>query len=371
MKNDAHKLLASDQDGVALAGNAWTRFWFTPTSVTGLHCLRVLSGLLFICWLLSFVGYQEAFFSTTGWFDREAYLQLQQGDPGMAPPIGWSMLYLAGDSSEIFQALYWGSLVILALFTLGVATRITGILTWVIVVSFLANPATSYEGDYMLGILAFYLMIGYALLGLWNSPLTKWEMGLGSRYDFVFAPWVFAKTPEARPVSYAANLAMRLMQLHLMIIIVTSGVHKLQMPDWWAGIALWYPLHPPFQTTVEGLKRELPSLPTNLFFLSLIQYAVLAWQIGFPLFAWRQGKWRVVLLGGATIGWLGSFFLLKLPLFGPFVFLGCLSFLGPDEWAWMTTRVKSWLGSAVSKQGPAKQTALKAPVMAGKENIKR
>src|ERR1043165_8744925 len=134
VKNDAPKLLASDQAGVALAVNAWTRFWFTPTSVTGLHCLRVLSGLLFICWLLSFVGSQEAFFSTTGWFDREAYLQLQQGDPGMAPPIGWSMLYLAGDSSEIFQALYWGSLVILALFTLGVATRITGFLPWVIVV---------------------------------------------------------------------------------------------------------------------------------------------------------------------------------------------------------------------------------------------
>src|SRR5262249_49058393 len=151
---------------------AWTRFWFTPIPTTGLHCLRVLSGLLFFAWLFSFAGHQESFFSLNGWFDREAHdvvLRRQQLQQGIAPaPIGWSMLYLAGDSLEIFQALYWGSLIVLLLFTLGVATRITGVLTWVIVVSFLANPATSFEGDYLLNILAFYLMIGYVLLGQWN-----------------------------------------------------------------------------------------------------------------------------------------------------------------------------------------------------------
>src|SRR5262249_4027039 len=116
--------------------NAWTRFWFTPISTTGMKCLRFGSGLLFLAWLFSFAGHQVELFSLNGWLDRKA---LEEMPANLTPvPIGWSILYLAGDSVALFQALYWGSLAVLALFTLGVATRITGVLTWVIVVSFFA-----------------------------------------------------------------------------------------------------------------------------------------------------------------------------------------------------------------------------------------
>ena len=61
------------------------------------------------------------------------------------------------------------------LFTLGIATRITGVLTWVAVVSFLGNPAASYDADFLINILAFYLMLGYLLLGFWNGRLSIFE----------------------------------------------------------------------------------------------------------------------------------------------------------------------------------------------------
>ncbi len=55
------------------AGNPWTRFWFTPIPITGMKVLRVLSGLLFLAWLLSFLGHQGEFFSLNGFFDKPAY----------------------------------------------------------------------------------------------------------------------------------------------------------------------------------------------------------------------------------------------------------------------------------------------------------
>ena len=63
---------------VPLPGNAWTRFWFTPIPTTGLRVLRVLSGLLFCVWLLSFLGHQEAFFSLNGWLDAQGYSDVQR-----------------------------------------------------------------------------------------------------------------------------------------------------------------------------------------------------------------------------------------------------------------------------------------------------
>ena len=341
MKNDRS---AIDNGRLHSAESAWSRFWFTPIAPTGLHCVRVLSGLLFLGWLLAFLGHQAAFFSLNGWIDTEALHKMIR-QPDLAPaPIGWSILYLAGESPELFPAIYWGSILVLALFTLGVATRITGVLTWVIVVSFVANPATSFEGDYLLAILAFYLMIAYLLTGLRNGDLSLPERILGSSGHILFL-----RPGDARP-SAAANLVLRLMQIHLAIILVTSGLHKLQLADWWAGVAFWYPMHPPFQTTAESLRREIPNAQATLFFLSLAQYLVLAWQIGFPLFAWRAGWWRAALLGGAALGWLGAVFIYRLPLFGPFVFIGCLSFLRPEEWAWLRQRAGTLVGSRAAAE---------------------
>jgi hypothetical protein len=329
---------AIDNGRLPPAESAWSRFWFTPIAPTGLHCVRVLSGLLFLGWLLAFLGHQGAFFSLNGWIDK-ATLYKMISQPDLAPvPIGWSILYLAGDSPERLQAVYWGSICVLALFTLGVATRITGVLTWVVVVSFVANPASSYEADYLLAILAFYLMIAYLLTGLRNGNLSITERILGSSGHILFL-----RPGGARP-SCAANFVLRLMQIHLAMILVTSGLHKLQLADWWAGVAFWYPMHPPFQTTAESLRREMPNREATLFFLSLAEYLVLAWQIGFPLFAWRTGWWRVLLLGGAAIGWLGVVLIYRLPLFGPFVFIGCLSFLRPEEWAWLGTHADAVVG---------------------------
>ncbi|HZZ76896.1 MAG TPA: hypothetical protein VFE62_00160 [Gemmataceae bacterium] len=365
----------NDRSPIA-AGNAWTRFWFTPTPITGMTALRIASGLLFLVWLLSFVGHQNELFSLNGWFDESAYRQVrgQERDnerairenkapqPSLGPALPlWSALFPVGKSETAFQVFYWGSVVVLVLFTLGIGTRITSVLTWVIVVSLVTNPAISYEGDYLLGLLAFYLMIGHLLTGIWN--------GNGHLLGYIFGPcdqMAFARPKDPPRLSYSANFMMRLIQIHFTILIMISALHKLQVSDWWSGVALWYPLHPPFQVTADSLRAEAASAQVTLFWVSLATYGVLAWQLAFPLFAWRQGTvWRTILLGGAAVGWIGSIFVYKLPLFGPVYCIAALSFLSAEEWAGIAKWMQGKIGGAALKVRPASPTP--AVATAGKK----
>jgi hypothetical protein len=330
---------------------AWTSFWFAPVDPAGLNALRFLAGVLFLFWLLPQAGQQEAFFGMGGWFDRPAYLEASRLPQGPPMPIGWSILYLSGSSSTLVHVIYWGAIAVLALFTLGVWPRLTAVLTWVIVVSYLANPATRFEADYLLGILAFYLMIGYVLLGQWSQPQSLFGRLLGRGNPFSTDP---SPTP-----SYAANLSLRLLQVHFAIVVMTSGLHKLQIGDWWSGVAFWYPLHPPFTTTAEQLRSEAVNASSTLFVLSLAAYLVLAWQIAFPVFAWRR-RCQPILLGGAIVGWIGLVALYRLPLFGPILVLGCLSYLTPAEWRWILDTMRPVTHTATSwfRAVPAKNADL-------------
>jgi hypothetical protein len=301
---------------------AWVRFWFTPAKPAALHATRLLGGLLFLAWLLPLVGHVDALFGLDGWFDGQAYREA--GRLADAPvPLGWSLLYLAGQSRALLYALYGLSLLVLALFTAGVWPRLTAPLAWVVVASFLANPVARADGDELLAILALYLAAGCVLFGLRRGrlagPAFVWPLG-GRRID-----------GAAPPASYVANLALRLLQVHLAVVVLVSGLHKLQFGDWWAGVAYWYPLHRPFETTPEMIRARAANPGSYLFFLSLAQYAALAWQLTFPLFAWRRA-WRPVLLAGGVLGWLGAALLYREPLFGPALFVGCLSYLAPEEW---------------------------------------
>jgi hypothetical protein len=327
-------------------------FWFTPADIIGLGLIRFLAGLLFIAWLLPFAGQVQAVFGLQGWFDAQAYTEAaglqaigasRLGDPTRLSevtlkPASWSILYLCAANPTALEAAYWVSLAIVALFTLGFWTRLTALASWLVVASFTASPVTNYEGDTLLAILAFYLMVGYLLLGQRQKDLPLTQRLFGS------APaWLFRRPLDHSPLtashrSVGANLALRLLQIHLAIVFVTSGLHKLQFGDWWAGLALWYPVFPPFGTTLDQIRSHAPHAMSYLTILSIGAYAILAWQIGFPLFAWRP-RLRVVLLGGAAIGWLGTAFLFKMPIVGPAILIGCLSFLTPTEWH----RIAGWL----------------------------
>src|SRR5262249_31319522 len=132
---------------------AWMRFWFTPVDPVGLHGIRILFGLLLVFWLLILFGYQQDFFGFAGWLDWQAVLEtakLANMPGGPPPPPAWSILYWCGNDANLVNLVYWGSVVVALLFTAGIAPRLTAVLTWVIVVSFVANPILFFDADQLL-----------------------------------------------------------------------------------------------------------------------------------------------------------------------------------------------------------------------------
>lgn len=313
----------------------WTRFWFTPVQPIGLHCLRFLAGLLFIFWLVPLAGQFQAWFGLAGWFDRQAFIEASRLPGGPPVQFGWSLFFVAGNNAAILTAFYCAALASFALFALGLWPRITGILTWLLLVSFLANPVTMAETDQLLAFYSFLLMVGYVLLGQWHGRSSWLRRIFGPARVWPAADFTSSGqgAGEVAP-SFAANLAVRLLQVQFAIAVVASALHKLQAADWWSGIAFWYPLHPPFKTTMQGVQAEAANANSTLFMLSLAQYIYLVWELAFPCFAWRR-RWRPVLLGGAAIGWIGALAIYQEPLFGPVFFFGCLTYLTPQEWSWL------------------------------------
>ncbi|MFO0965269.1 MAG: hypothetical protein U0793_06745 [Gemmataceae bacterium] len=338
---------------------AWGRFWFSAADPIGLHVLRVLTGLLLLFWLLPFAGQHEALFSLAGWADSQLFESISDIQPPDSPPvpIGWSILYMAGENTTAINVIYWLSIVVLGLFTLGIAVRLTALGAWIIAVSFLSSPVVAYDVDYLLLIPTFYVMLGYLFYGQYSRPATPLERIFGPRDVYLTRLFAPERGPEYR--SYAANFAVRLFQVHFAIVVVVSALHKLQMAEWWSGVAMFFPLHSPYKTTARDLIDLRSSASAYFFVLSVCGYLMLAWQLAFPAFAWRRG-WRWLSIGGAVVGWLGCVFIFGLPLFGPFYLVGCLAYLRPEEW-------RSSLGWIV-RLFKSRTTAAPAPRRASEES---
>lgn len=310
---------------------AWTRFWFAPRNPFGLHLVRVLTGILLLAWLLPLASDLQAFFGPQGLFDRRAFAEAAKLTDGPPKALGWSLLYLGGFSAGMVKAVYWSSIAVIALFTLGVGTRITGVLTWIAVASFTANPAFDDEVDPLLVMLTLYLAGGYLLLGLRHGG-TSWLERIFGRLNNLLLGGLPRRYDEPAPKSVAANVVLRLIQVHLAIIVITSGLHKLQFGEWWSGIAFWFPLQPTLELTTQRLREMVPDATTYLVLLSVGVYGTLAWELFFPVFAWRKGLSRLLLLGGAALGVIGSTVIYHAPLFGSAVAIACLAFVSESEW---------------------------------------
>ena len=309
--------------------STWTRFWFAPSHPLSLHAIRILFGILLLCWLLPFAGYIHDFFGLDGWFDRAAYAEASQGGGGLFDTQSWSLLFLVGQQPAALTAFYWSSILVIVLFTLGFFTRITSILTWLIVISFTANPLVEVDTDVFLRLIAFYLMISYVLLDLTTPDLPLWVRILS---PFNHGPMAVLKADPTSGKSSAVTVAMRLLQVHFAVALVMMGLFKLQLAEWWGGVTFWYPLHLPSETTIEAINDLRPKRESYLLVISLAAYLVIAWQIFFPTFAWRGGLCRWVLLGGGLAGAVGLMVIYPIPLMGPVFLLLCLTYLTDSEW---------------------------------------
>lgn len=256
---------------------AWNRFFFTPADPTSLGLIRVIVGLLLL-WSLGVYGMDlHAYLGSSGWADPEVVRLFHREQS----PAAWSFWLLVPD--DLLRPVWLGCMLILLLFTLGLFSRVTAVLAWVIVVSTARRAPVSLFGfDQAISTWALYLAMtgasGQALSldRFWERYRQARALVARRRSD---GRWM--GMPGVPSPTISANLALRLIQLHLVLIYGIAGLAKLQGQAWWSGMAIWGVL-----ASAEFREFDLTWLAAYPWLLNLMTHGSLALEISYPVLIW-------------------------------------------------------------------------------------
>jgi predicted DCC family thiol-disulfide oxidoreductase YuxK len=267
----------------------WNRFFFSAADPTSLGLIRAAVGLLAFWSLIVFGLDLHDYFGRTGWAEPGAIQEINR-------PLAWSFWFLVPDGW--LRAVWFLCLITLALFTLGLFSRVTAVLSWVIIVSTVRRvPIALYGFDQIVSALAFYLAVTCAS-GQAVSLDRFWRRWRGARRGLARRPDPAGADRIGNPIesgaprpSISANLALRLIQLHLVVIYGVAGLAKLQGPSWWTGLALWKTM-----TTGEFVVFDFTALAAWPMLVNLLTHASLTLELLYPVVVWVKAVRPLALL---------------------------------------------------------------------------
>jgi hypothetical protein len=245
--------------------------------------------------------------------------------------LAWSVWYHVTDPFWM-TVVHAAILVTMLCFALGFCTRVTSVLTWLAVLSYIQRgPTTLFGMDTMMLILIIYLAIGPsgAALSL-DRLIERWWARRRARLKGQPPPPDLPPRPRV-----TANFAIRMMQIHFCFIYIASGLSKLQGGAWWYGTALWGTMaNPSFNPVDVPIYFE--------FLLFLCRYRLLweivttggvaytlAVEIGFPFLVWNR-KLRPLMIAGAVLLHTGIALVMGLVGFGLCMLCLLMSFVPPE-----------------------------------------
>ena len=219
-------------------------------------------------------------------------------------------------------------LLVAVLFTAGFCTRVTSVLAWVYALSLIHRVVFAAFGmDTMLAVTLLYLMLSPcgATLSI-DRLLQRYRR---ARFALEHPGTV---VPTSVEPSVAANVALRLFQIHFCLIYINSGMSKLQGAAWWNGEAIWqtmanYEFTPVrFELYTRLLSFLAVSLPLWHLVLTAGAAFTIALEIGLPFLIWFP-RWRPAMVVGAVLLHTGialtmgmtSFSLLMIVMVGAFL----------------------------------------------------
>jgi hypothetical protein len=284
---------------------AWDRFWFRPADPLPLGVIRIFTGLVILYLHLIYSFDLLSLVGPDGWLDAKTMTKYRKEIPFYDLPTDWSLysgnelakgqpiwsVYFHLESPGWIIATHAGFLVVMFMFTIGLATRLTSVLTWFGVLCYIHRlPVFLYGLDNIMNVLVIYLMVG--------------PCGATLSVDRLIARWWARRKglpePQVEP-SVSANFTLRLMQVHFCFIYMASGLSKLQGNAWWRGSAVWYtmanysfaPMNWPVY--IEFLKVLCSSRFLWELTMTVSTYGTLALEISFPFLIWRPKlRWFMI-----------------------------------------------------------------------------
>ena len=291
--------------------DAWDQFWFTPARTETLCVLRILVGLMLsYAHVVMLVDY-EATIAPTGWIDATTAAHLQDGTLGPAS-AAWSYLWsLPGWA-------VWGHQ--LLAIALSVAMCVGWRTRWTVPLAAATQLMIVHR---MFGTLfGLDQIITYMTLYLAISPCgTQYSLDARRR----------SKAIIDVPTRYVmANVATRLLQLHLCVIYLFGGLAKARGQMWWDGTALWYSV-----ANAEYQSVDATFLASHPVVFTAMTHVALWFEITYAALIWPRLT-RPVILALALSVHLGIAVFLGMITFGLAMIFANLIFLPPKLLSWPT-----------------------------------
>ena len=296
------------------AVRAWDRFFFTPADPMTLGLIRILLGTLFF-WDIAVLGVDlHDYLGSDGWIGP---LAVQQYLAEHAPHA-WSFWFYVPD--RWLTPVWVCCLALVFLFAIGVASRITAVLAWVIAISTIRRaPVALFGFDYMISTWLFYL----AAFGASGQALSVDRFkGPMRRRARATSPGRAASGPAP---SISANLTLRAVQLHLAFIYGAAGLSKLMGTEWWNGTAIQM-----IMLTPEFRRFDLVWLAAYPGLLYFATHAGVFLEICYPVLIWVR-KLRPLVIASVILLHVGNDLMLGLTEFGLTMVAANLSFVS-GEW---------------------------------------
>jgi hypothetical protein len=289
----------------------WQRFWFAPAAPHTLALLRILGGAMLFYTHLVWGRDLLAFLGPHAWVDRETALLLNRELSG---GWAWSYLYYV-ESPALLWTLHVIALVVFAMLTIGLLTRVTSILACIITISYCHRlVGTQFGLDQVNALLATYLAIG-PCGAVWS--VDRW---LACR-----------RAGQALPVpsSVTANIAVRLIQVHMCVIYLFGGISKMRGDTWWDGTAVWLAL-----ASYEYQSLDMTWLVQFPFVIALASHATVFWETFYCVLIWPRAT-RPIFLAMAVLVHGGIALCLGMVTFGLVMLIANIAFVPPEVTQWM------------------------------------
>ena len=301
--------------------NAWNRFWFDQRDPKVLGLIRIMVGSIVFYTHLVWTKELNTFLGADGLLPSE-YRELLFGNS-----FAWSHLDWFG-SSGLLMGVHLAGLVIVLLFTAGVWTRWTGILTALLVISY-ANRGTGalFGLDQINAFLCLYLAIGNAG-GAWSIDL--WRVKKHNRTTS-------GEEQGGRSQIHPAVLnciATRLIQIHLCVVYAFAAIGKLQGETWYTGEAIWRAF-----ASREYQTLDMTWMADHMWLVALITLASLTWELVYPALIWPRLT-RPVMLAIAVLIHLGIGLCMGMMSFGLIMIAANLAFIEPESLKFWIKRLK-------------------------------
>lgn len=339
---------------------AWDHFWFTPRAPHTLGVLRIITGAFLLYSHLVLASDLESFLGDNAWIDNHTAIALHDGTFGI-PDVARS--YLGALSNPLLIWFHHGlTILITASFMAGFLTRITAPAAWFLQIMYLHRLTGALFGfDQIVTYATMYLMLAPSGSCFSIDAILRRRYA-DKRLTSRRLVWLF---PEAVP-TVSANIATRLLQLHLCVIYLFGGLAKARGESWWDGTAIWFSVgNYEYQSVDMTWLANFPRLFTAMSHITLF------WEIFYCAIIWPR-RTRPIALAMAVAIHGGIALTMGMMTFGFMMIAANGIFIEPKTvMRWLRREVDQPTTDADIAEGPNKPPATSQTTETPSQRIER